>query len=174
MKEAKERAREPGEATAPKAPDGGADHWLLRHRGLVLGVAAAITLALGAFLPRLGFDFSPQQLFETGDPDAAWARYERVIEAFGRDDNTLFVVLDAGPGGDALSPELRAWARKLSREAERWPFVQAVVSLATATTVHDEGGEITVGRADDLSAEAIVADPLLSGSLVSADRRYQV
>ena len=148
-------------------------HWLLRRRGPVLGVALLLTLLLASRLPDLALDFSPQQLFETGDRDEDWANYERVIEAFGRDDNTLIVVVDGGTGGAALAPSIRRWVETLSQEVSQWKEVDRVVSLATATTVRTRDGEVEVGPAADLPPETLLADPLLRGSLVSPEGRYQ-
>ncbi len=111
------RAKDPG--SQPRMT------WLLRHRGPLLLFFLAASLGFAAQVPSLRFDFSPQELFETGDEDPAWRVWQETIARFGRDDLTLFVVLDAGAGGDVLSKPLRTYlgevADVLARRIGPWP-----------------------------------------------------
>lgn len=146
--------------------------WLLRYRVPVLVFLALVTAALATQLPRLRFDFSPQQLFETGEKDEVWRFFEQTIEWFGRDDGTLFVVLDAGEGGDTLTREHLDWLTALCEHFESADDVLRTTSIATAVSVRkNEEGDLDVMVVGELPREELLADPLLVGSLVSADAR---
>ena len=147
--------------------------WLLRHPLPVLLVLAVATAAALAGLPRLRFDFTPQQLFEAADEDATLAEFEEARRLFGRDDGTLLVVLDAGEGGDALARPCRDWLRDLAVHFAGEPFVERSLSVGNAVTARsDADGDVRIGSLDDLPAAALLADGLLAGTFFSRDRRY--
>jgi len=158
----------------PRPADPGT-HWLLRQRVPLLVAIGLATLAIGSQLPRLRFDFSPQQLFETTRQDEVSRQRQEAVELFGYEDNTLFVVLDAGPGGDALTADARQWLGRLGEAFETAEFVIRVTSISSVATIRPTAdGDVEVPLAAELDREALLADPLLRGSLISRDGRLAV
>lgn len=68
--------------------------WAMGHRVVVLVAMAMVALACLSALPRLSFDFTPQQLFGSESSDANAYR-EVFAERFGREDNLVFVLVEA-------------------------------------------------------------------------------
>jgi len=143
----------------------------LRHRGITIAVIAALTACALLPLGRLSFDFSPQHLFEIEDGALETRRWRETVERFGRGDNLLFLALDAGAGGDALTPEVRAYLRSLSERLAAHPDIAAVTSLATTTAVWNGPAGLESGAAIARPRAALLSDPLIAGTLVSADGR---
>ncbi len=151
--------------------------WLLRYRIPLLLVLLGTSGFFSYQSQFLGFDFSPQQLFETVDEDPAWTLWQETIETFGRDDLTLFVVLDIRAGDDApsvLSDEMRAWMGALADAMAENPDVEEITSVAKMVTIRGDGVSIEVLDARELSREELAADPMLRGTLFSEDQTLAV
>ena len=124
--------------------------WLLRYRIPILLLIGAATVGLASQLPSLRFDFSPQHMFETGEKGPAWEFFEESIELFGRDDTALFVVVDAGEGGDVLGEPVRQWLVALCERFDTDEDVKSTSSIATAITVRgDNADNLDVARVGD-------------------------
>jgi len=147
--------------------------WLLRYRLPVVLALAAASVAAAVGASRVRYDFTPQQLFEAADRDAAFADFEEVRRVFGRDDGTLLVVLDTGAGGDSLTRPCRDWLRGLTEHFADQPFVERSLSVGNAVTARTGAdGEVWIGPIDDLPPEDVAADPLFAGTFFSKDRRW--
>ncbi|RAL23515.1 hypothetical protein DL240_04970 [Lujinxingia litoralis] len=124
---------------------------VLRHRLAVVIAMALFTLGSLALAPRVGFNFTPQQLFEgRGDDD----QYREIFaERFGREDNVIIVLVEAP---DVLATPVVSLIRDLTYELRRLDTIEDAQSLAT----------IAIPRPESLSSEPYLGD--LSQQLASA------
>lgn len=137
---------------------------------LLLLFTAAMGAGAGVRVWRDGppLDFTPQALFMDAGPE--FELMDRVDREFGREDNTVQLVLH-GPIADEAGV---AAVRALHDAAAAVPGVESVRSVATATVLEGGDGLLQVAvPADDLApADALARvrrDPLLGPPLVSAD-----
>lgn len=113
-------------------------------------------------------DFTPQALFMDAGPE--FMLLERIEQEFGREDNTVQLVLH----GDIADEAGMQAIRDLHAAAEAAPGVESVRSAATATVVEGGDGLLQVEvPADSLppreALARLAADPLLGPTLVSED-----
>lgn len=133
----------------------------------------AVALALAALgASRLRFDFSPQNLFVSGDPEYLYLR--KIHSVFGRDDNRLAVHVRAR---QLFSPPTISWLRALHERLAAIPGVERVDDLTTVVTAEpgrlgptpllpaEEGADLAVSRRRALE------HPLVRGRLVSEHAR---
>lgn len=154
--------------TRGEAPAGWA-FALVRARVLCLVAAVVVTAVTGAVATRLTFNFSPDNLFLSGDPTLAFY-LERQVPAFGAGDNTCVIAVE----GDLTDPAVRETLVALHRRFAAMAGVDDVQSLLTAVQP-DEGA---FGFSPLLAADGAVApgaleraakDPLLKGLLLGED-----
>jgi uncharacterized protein len=100
--------------------------FILRMRLPILGVIALVSLVSLGLVPRLGFNFTPQQLFRSADNSHEYR--EVFAERFGREDN-LVVVLVEGP--DVFSSEVMTTLRDMTYELRLVEGVKDAQSIAT-------------------------------------------
>ncbi len=146
--------------------------WLFRLRAPVL-VGLGVLLALGAWNARLlSFDFSPQKLFVSDDPE--YLRLERSHAVFGRDDATLLILV-RGPG--LLEESGLNYLRELHGRLEATAGVAGVDDLTSALVVRPGGFGLQplVGSGEGSSGRSLLTairqQPLVVDRLVSADGR---
>jgi len=99
---------------------------IVRHRRPILLMVLAAAIFGATNLPRLGFDFTPQQLFRSTS-DAADYR-EKFAARFGREDNLVFVLLEPD---DAYAPKLLEFQRDLTLRLRDLGVAQTAESIAT-------------------------------------------
>ncbi|RMF21654.1 MAG: hypothetical protein D6760_09040, partial [Deltaproteobacteria bacterium] len=149
---------------------------LFRYRWAVVVFIAAVTVGLGAFATRVGFDNTIESYFFEGD----LTEYNRFLSIFGTDE---IVVLGFG-ADDVFSRESLELVDDLSRSLERLPYVRRVLSLTTVRIVEGRGDSVSfdyltegvpAGRdaREDLRRRAL-ADPLLPRTIVSPDSKATV
>ncbi|MBN2798439.1 MAG: MMPL family transporter [Deltaproteobacteria bacterium] len=147
--------------------------WRLRWLLLALGMPLWLLVVAGA--ASVGVDNGVHVWFVEGDP--ALDSYDDFQEAFGNDEVAVFLVQDEG---GILSPRGLARLRQATAAAEATPGVARVLSLANVTRVAqgvaqepDEAPPLRIGQALDGETDSadLLADPLLSGRLISADGR---
>jgi uncharacterized protein len=150
--------------------------WPVAHPLQAAVVVLVVTIALGAAMPRLKIDGSPEGLMVVHDP--ARAHYDAFLKRFGSDSVTLVVV----KADDVFTPPVLQTIQRLSDALERLDDVSRVDSLTTVRNLR--------GRGDDLDFAALVerqiptdpgalarirhdalANRAVVGSLVSADAR---
>ncbi|MGM0556316.1 MAG: efflux RND transporter permease subunit [Myxococcota bacterium] len=156
---------------------------ILENRKWVLGFLLVIAAICGAAVPFLGFDFTPQQLFES-TTDASEYR-DKFAERFGREDNLMVIMIE---GGDVFKPTVLETMRDVTLELRAVDTISGADSVATfeiprsgdapgtmsAEPVLEqpgpdgEVGDITQARADKLRNVAL-SEPLVASRLVSAD-----
>lgn len=156
---------------------------ILEYRKWILGLILAIAAICGATVPFLGFDFTPQQLFESTS-DASEYR-DIVAERYGREDNLMVILID---GDDVFDPEVLETMRALTHRLRQSDSITRADSVATfeiprtgdspgtmsVRPVLDQPGEdgsdgdITQEQANKLR-EVALAEPLVVNRLVNAD-----
>lgn len=145
---------------------------IVTHPKWVLLGSLLIAIVSATNIPRLGFDFQPQQLFRSST-DAADFRDE-FAERFGREDNVVFVLVEAD---DVFAPAVLEFTRDLTlrlrdiddlEAADSLPTMQLPRpddgTLATAPIIASEG-PVTAEDAAELRALAS-GEPLVLGNVV--------
>ncbi len=128
----------------------------LMHRRLAVVLAFGVLVAVcGSFVPQLGFDFTPQQMFRSTSDELDYR--EAFAERFGREDNVIFIVFESD---SIYQPELMEYLRDATMDMRKWEVVKTAESVATVRLPH--AGEMP----GVLSTEPIIAQ---SGS-VDADQ----
>ena len=119
----------------------------IRRRWWVISACVALTVAVGAFIPRLTSDFTPSDLFATfGDQELVAAEFR---DTFGNTDNVVLVLLE-GNGADVLTPAGVRWLFLASRALgalEEVARVESIVSLPDPRppeAAPEAGAELTV------------------------------
>lgn len=153
---------------------------LIKYRVGVLAAFGLIGLTCATFLPSLGFNFTPQQMFRSSS-DALDYR-EEFAERFGREDNVVFVIVESET---VYRPELLEQLRDSTLEIRTWEEVKTAESIATIRLPHagDSPGVLsteplipTSGEVDVESVEKLEnlarGEPLVEGRLV--DERGEV
>lgn len=147
---------------------------LFTHRILVLTFLAGMALLAAGGARRVRFDFTPQEIFRSGDPD--FRLLEGYYETFGRDDNALVLLVRS----DRLfTPEGATVLTRLHEHVAAVDGVQSVHDLTNVLLVRPGSFPPLPAPAlpDDPSAdfEAIktwaTSHPMLRGRLVAADGR---
>ena len=135
---------------------------IIERRAIILAVIGAIFVACMAVAPGLQFDFTPQQLFESGDD--AYEYREIFAERFGREDNVVSILVE---GDDLLEAEALAPIRDATYQLRRHEDIDDAHSLAT----------LSLPRPDSMSAEPHLGDPrgysdsdIIIGPEVTADQ----
>lgn len=100
--------------------------FVVNHARLILLVALGVAVICATNIPKLGFDFTPQQLFRSTS-DAAEYR-ETFAQRFGREDNLVFIIVEAD---DVFRPDVLEFARDLTQRLQALDVVDAADSLAT-------------------------------------------
>lgn len=156
---------------------------ILEYRKWILGLILAVAAICGATVPFLGFDFTPQQLFESTS-DASEYR-DIVAERYGREDNLMVILID---GDDVFDPEVLETMRALTHRLRQSDSITRADSVATfeiprsgdspgtmsVRPVLDQpredgaDGDITQEQANKLR-EVALAEPLVVNRLVNAD-----
>ncbi len=152
---------------------------IVDYRKLVLVISAGVALFCATQLPKLGFDFTPQQLFRS-TTDAADYR-ETFAERFGREDNLVFLVVEAD---DVFRPDVLEFARDLTARLRDQGIVDAADSLATMELPRpgDSPGVLATesliprhGPVSSADAERLRTlarqEPLVRGQLVSESEK---
>ena len=147
---------------------------ILRHSKALVAFWAVFAVLCATNLPRLGFDFTPQQLFRSTS-DAADYR-ELFAERFGREDNLVFVVVEAD---DVFRPDVLRFIRDFTIDARRHELVTAADSVATMEIPRpgDSPGVLATqpilpqsGAVDEAAAkrlhELAEGEPLVRGQVV--------
>lgn len=150
---------------------------ILRHRRLIL-LVFGICIVLGATqVNRIGFNFTPQQLFKSSS-DVHDFREEFAAE-FGREDNLLIAIVEAD---DVFDPANLEWFRDSVDRFRELDKVKSADSLATVEIPRsgESPGVLTtrplLGESGPVSAEDAErlrelahADPLLQDRMVNRD-----
>ena len=129
---------------------------IIDHRKWVLAVVACVATACALTIPKLEFNFTPQQLFEsTSDYDKLRNRF---AERFGREDNLFTIVVRAE---DAYDPEVLTWLHGLTLRLRALESTRTVESLTTLQIPRGGGPGVLTTRplAMEIMEEAGV-DPL--------------
>ncbi len=121
---------------------------VLRHRGLVLGLTALITVAALGCLSRVSVGNTLQGLFFGDSPD--YARYLTQVERFGSDEHILVGL----PAPDPADPGLHARLGAIDDFARAHPGFARADSLATAQRLATEDGALVVHPATEGPVEA--------------------
>lgn len=146
---------------------------LLRRVPVVLAVAAVVAW-LGLTSRDLGFDYSPQAIFETGDDDDRFLH--EVTATFGSGDGMILLVVSRADG--VLHRPTLEWVRDLTLRLRLEPWAKRVESLPTlALPVPPETDEDDL-RVEPLGVDVgearVAGDPAVDGLLVSRDRTATV
>ena len=156
---------------------------ILEYRTWILGTILLVVLACAATVPFLGFDFTPQQLFQS--TSTAGEYRETFAERFGREDNLMVIMVE---GGDVFNPEVLETMRSVTHELRGVDTVDSADSVTTfeiprsgdspgtmsvepvldQPTADRQAGDITPEQADKLRDVAL-SEPLVAGRLVSTD-----
>ncbi len=162
--------------------------WLVnlvdRHRAEVLGLLIVATVASGFAAQRIRYDFRPRALF-AGD-DNLLEVADQVRETFGSDNAVALIIAEAVGDRDALDQELLTWQARVAREVkqlEGTADVDAVVLLRPPRPGLIRGWRTGVpivrqlpvtDEAEERLRNVLTETPLVTGTLLSADRRLSV
>lgn len=149
--------------------------FVVAHARWVLWAALGVALFCATFVPKLGFDFSPQQLFRSTSDAAAYR--EEFAQRFGREDNLVFIIVEAD---DVFAPPVLQFTRDLTQRLRALDVVDAADSLATMAiprpgdspgvlateSLIPSQGEVTAEAATALR-ELARAEPLVRGQIVA-------
>ncbi len=153
----------PGESDSVETPWlASVDHWILRHRKLIVVVSSALVVAGLPFLFRLEFDANPMHL--RSEKTEAVSTFLDLTHDPGMTPNTISI----------LAPSLDA-ARTLAAKIAALPEVQRVVTPATFVP-DDQGPKLAAIRATATELSGIMQDgktapPPTDAELVASLRR---
>jgi hydrophobe/amphiphile efflux-3 (HAE3) family protein len=147
---------------------------LIRWRIPTLAVVGVVVAICATFVPQLGFDFTPQQLFRSSSDELDYR--EMFAERFGREDNVVFVIVETD---DVYDPELLEYLRESTLTMRGWPEVKTAESIATVRLpnagesagvlstepVVPQSGDVTAADAAALK-DLATGEPLVEGRLV--------
>ncbi|QDG54718.1 hypothetical protein FIV42_29430 [Persicimonas caeni] len=152
---------------------------IIEYRHWILAVMAGLAALFATTVPELGFDFTPQQMFQS--TSSANEYREQFAERFGREDNLVTIAVD---GEDVFRPDVLETMRDLTVDLRRVDSIKNAESIATfeipragesAGTMTIEPilsqttgspGEIRPEEAKNLQQLAL-SEPLVRGRLVS-------
>ncbi len=156
--------------------------FVVLYRKTVLVAICVLTLVAARYSAQLQFDFTPQALF-AGQHDLVEFS-EKTKQTFGHSDNMLLVVQTATGKDDLLTPTALDWHVQLCRRLAQFPEIERIDALATLRVPRARffwGSSLKLipvirTAAIDSEEAALVRlkvndQPLLEGSLISADRR---
>ena len=151
--------------------------WVIRARWAILAAALLVTASAATGLAKLDLATDYRVFFSADNPDLA--AYEAVENVYTKNDNVLFVVRPRT--GDVFTPEVLDTVRSLTEDAWQIPHSTRVDGLTNFQHTWADGDELIV---EDLvgsgtvtadvarrAREVALAEPLLTGRLVSADGR---
>lgn len=148
-----------------------------RWKSVVVGLVLAVLCCLGVTRARFSTDY--RIFFSKGDPGLS--AFEALEKVFTKTDNVLFVV--KANDGRVFAPDALEALQELTDESWKLPFASRVDSLVDYPSASAVGDDIVVGAfvkgpARTLSAveiskleRAVMAEPILVGSLVARDAR---
>lgn len=144
---------------------------LARARVWALLVSVGLTLAGAALALRLEFNFSPENLFVSGDESLQFY-LERQVPAFGAGDTVCAVAIH----GDLTSPRVQEGLFALHHRLVALPGVLGVTSPLDARVPLPDALAFAPlfderGRASLEMLERAAHDPMLAGLLISRDLR---
>lgn len=148
---------------------------LSRARGLALVVALALTTGSALLALRLELNFSPENLFVSGDPALAFY-LDRQVPAFGAGDTVCAVAVHARSGRDLTDAGVQDAIVTLHRRLKDVPGVLGVTSpldarLPMTGALGFDPLFSADGRASPEALARAATDPLLGGLLLSRDLR---
>ncbi len=145
---------------------------LFRLRLVWIALLAGAVVGAGVGLAMLRFDFTPQNLFQSGDP--AFAQLERVQRLLGRQDGTAVIVVTAP---DVTAPPVVDLLVRLKTELEAVDGVLDARGLPDARFV-PRGSPLPIPAVEALEGDALretlLAQPLVRGRILSADARATI
>jgi len=152
---------------------------MVRHPWGVLAVVSVLTALAAVVAPQIKFDFTPQAIFSGNEDLLSFS--EEFNRTFGFEENSLLIVLEATGKQDLLDTQALTWHDQLAREAAELPRVTSVQGLTTVQISRlrllgkASGPLVDEWPVTDESAKraraALARSPLVTGSLVSTDRR---
>ncbi len=152
---------------------------MVRHPWGVLAVVSVLTAMAAVAAPQIKFDFTPQAIFSGNDDLLQFS--EEFNRTFGFEENSLLIVLEATGRQDLLDTQSLIWHDQLAREAAELPRVTNVQGLTTVQISRlrllgiASGPLVDEWPVTEESAKraraALARSPLITGSLVSSDRR---
>ncbi len=117
--------------------------FIVTYRIPVLAVVALFFIVSLTLAPRIEFNFTPQQIFESTSDDHEYR--EVFAERFGREDNVVTILIS---GEDLMRPEVLGPLRDLTYELRLLPGFTDAQSVAT----------MAIPRPDSLSSEPHLGD----------------
>ncbi|MCP3904714.1 MAG: hypothetical protein GY715_13895, partial [Planctomycetes bacterium] len=132
--------------------------FILRHRVLVLVACGVITVLAGVSLSRAVMASSLMEMILGDSP--AYRRYVRLVESFGSDEQ-LIVALEAP-----------AWMSEAGGPRRVQRLVDRLAAMPEIARVESVLGAPPARGAERLDLDALAADPLAGGLLVSRDARH--
>jgi hydrophobe/amphiphile efflux-3 (HAE3) family protein len=152
--------------------------FIIRHAKVILVICLLVAAYCATHVPRLGFDFTPQQLFRSTS-DALDYR-EEFADRFGREDNLVFVIVESDDG--IYDPETLKFIRDVTVGVRELDPVTASDSIATmqipragdspgvlaTTPLVERNGPVSEKSAGQLR-ELASQEPLVRGQVVSED-----
>jgi hydrophobe/amphiphile efflux-3 (HAE3) family protein len=148
---------------------------IIKYRRWILVVMIGLMALFATTLPDLGFNFTPQQMFQS--TSSANAYREQFAERFGREDNLVTIAVI---GDDVFRPDALQAMRDLTVELRQLESIKNAESIATFQIPRsgDAPGTMTVepilaqrGEVDAEAADALeslaMSEPLVRERLVS-------
>ncbi len=152
---------------------------IIAYRRWILAAMLALAALFATTVPDLGFDFTPQQMFQS--TSSANEYREEFAERFGREDNLVTIAV---LGDDVFEPTMLETLREVTFDLRQLDSIKNAESIATfqipragdspgtmsVEPILDQaaGAEVSPEQAQKLS-EVALAEPLVRDRLVSGD-----
>jgi hydrophobe/amphiphile efflux-3 (HAE3) family protein len=139
--------------------------FILAHRKLVIALTLTLGLVCLSTVPRLEFNFTPQQLFASKKRNFDTLR-EEVASRYGREDNLIMLLINAP---DIWQPEVLTYTHQLTLRLKQWPELKHADGLTTIELPRADGDSLTTRPLVFEALESRGIDPTSPQAAIDAD-----
>ena len=149
---------------------------VLKKRWLTAITIAALSIAAVIGAMRTDFDDNPQNLFDSDNEE--WVFLSEVIDRFGSEDNTCFLVVTAD---ELFSPQSMTELRQLAIDSRRLDGVESVLSITSRKLVAFDAALRPLALPGPLDIDQLARakerarqHPLIAGQMLSDDGKWML
>ena len=147
---------------------------LVKRRSLIATSIVLMTIAAVYGISQTDFDDNPQNLFDSSDEE--WEFLNGVVERFGAQDSTCFLVVTAD---NLFSRQTVQDIRRLAIDARQLNGVTSVLSITSRSLLAFDSALRPLGIPRPLDADQLrrardraISHPLIAGQLLSRDGKW--